>query len=443
MHGFLRRILQARTGLFAVILTAGSNVGIQAANVLAGILVARSLGPGGRGSLTAITMWPQFLAFSLTLGVPVASVYSMKMHPDQASSLSGATSVLSILLGCVATLAGLVIIPFSLHTYSPHIIHMAQIAVLVAPLAAYGSSLGTQVQSAGFFGYYNIFSLLPPISILLALALERVTGTLTVGCAAVAYLLGGTPVMFWNLYWVNKHYRPSFRKLGKASAMLLRYGVRAWGADLLGVFGNQVDRILVVGMLAPEAMGFYVVAQSAAGVLNAIPNAVVPVSLPKGAGSSHEAIVALAGRAGRMTLFVMVAAGIPIFLLGKILIHFFYGSKFDVSVTIFHILLIETILDGLTAVLSQAFLAAGYPGTTTLLEGCGVLSAIPLLLWMIPKWGVNGAAVALTLATSMRLLFILLNFPLRFKVRPPSLLIRRDEIIAVFHRGSAARKPGA
>jgi O-antigen/teichoic acid export membrane protein len=249
--------------------------------------------------------------------------------------------------------------------------------------------------------------------------------------------------MFWNLYWVNRHYRPSFRKLGNAIAMLLRYGVRAWGADLLGVFGNQVDRILVVGMLAPEAMGFYVVAQSAAGVLNAIPNAVVPVSLPKGAGSSHEAIVALAGRAGRMTLFVMVAAGIPFFLLGKTLIHFFYGSKFDVSATIFHILLIETILDGLTAVLSQAFLAAGYPGTTTLLQGCGVLSAIPLLLWMIPKWGVNGAAVALTLATSIRLLFILLNFPLRFKVRPPGLLIRREEIIEVFHRGSTARKSGA
>jgi hypothetical protein len=116
MRGFLHRILQARTGLFAVILTAGSNVGIQGANLLAGILVARSLGPGGRGSLTAITMWPQFLAYSLTLGVPVASVYTMKMHPTHASSLSGAASALSILLGCVATLIGLVIIPFSLHT---------------------------------------------------------------------------------------------------------------------------------------------------------------------------------------------------------------------------------------------------------------------------------------------------------------------------------------
>jgi O-antigen/teichoic acid export membrane protein len=435
MRGLLRRILQARTGLFAVIQTAGSNVGIQGANVLAGILVARSLGPGGRGSLSAITMWPQFLAFSLTLGVPVASVYTMKMHPDRASSLSGAASVLSILLGCVASLVGLVIIPFSLHTYSPHIIHMAQIAVLVAPLALYGNTLGSQVQSAGFFGFFNIFRLLPPISILVALAIERLTGTLTVGYAAVAYLLGGAPVMFWNIYWVHKHYQPSFRKLGEECAMLLRYGVRAWGADLLGVIGNQIDRILVVGMLAPEAMGFYVVAQSAAGVLNAIPNAVVPVSLPKGAGASHEAIIALTGRVTRMTLFVMVVAGVPFFLLGKVLIHFFYGSKFDVSATIFHILLLETILDGVTAVLSQAFLAAGYPGTTTLLQGCGLLSAIPLLYWLIPKWGVNGAAVALTLATSMRLVFILLNFPLRFKVRPPSLLIRRDEIIAVFHRG--------
>ena len=434
MRRLLHRALRGKSSLFAVIQTAASNVGIQGANLLAGVLVARLLGPDGRGALTAVTMWPQFLAFALTLGVPVATVYSLKRRPELASSLSGASSALSLLLGCVATLIGLIVIPISLHTYSPHVIHMAQIGVLVAPLALYGNTLTSQVQSAGSFTYFNLFRFLPPVSILLVLVIEWVTGTLTIGHAAIAYLLGGTPVMFWNLYWVQKHFKPTFRKNFEASALILKYGIRAWGADLLGVIGNQIDRILVVGMLLPDAMGFYVVAQSAAGVLNAIPNAVVPITLPRATGGSEKEIVDLAGRAGRMTLFTMVAAGLPFFLAGRFLIHMVYGNKFAPAAPLFHILLVETILDGVTSVLSQAFLAAGYPGTTTFLQGCGVLSAIPLLLWLIPKWGVIGAAIALTLATSFRLIFILLNFPFRLKVKPPSLIITWEELKAVLVR---------
>ena len=434
MRRLLQRIITGKSSLLAIVQTATSNVGIQGANVLAGILVARSLGPDGRGTLSAVTMWPQFLAFALTLGVPVATVYNLKRRPELASSVSGVSLLLSLLLGCLATIIGLIVIPWSLHTYSLHVIHMAEIAVFVAPLALYGNTLSSQALSAGSFLYFNLFRFLPPVSILLALAILRITGTLTVGHAAIAYLLGGAPVMFWNLYWVHKQFKPTLRKGFEACTLILKYGIRAWGADLLGVIGNQIDRILVVAMLAPEAMGFYVVAQSAAGVLNAIPSAVVPITLSRAAGGSEKEIVALAGRAGRMTLFTLVAAGVPLFLAGKFLIQLFYGSKFAPSVPLFHILLLETILDGVTAVLSQAFLAAGYPGTTTFLQGCGVLSAIPLLLWLIPKWGVMGAAVALTLATSFRLAFILLNFPLRLKVRPPSLIITREELQVLLSR---------
>ena len=434
MRRLLQRIITGKSSLLAIVQTTAANVGIQGANVLTGILVARSLGPDGRGAVTAVTMWPQFLAYTLTVGVPVATVYNLKRKPEMASSVSGASMFLSFLLGCLATIIGLIVIPWSLHTYSLHVIRMAQIAMFVAPLALYGITLASQAQAAGSFIYYNLFRFLPPVSILVVLTVLRVTGTLTVGHAAIAYLLSSGPVMFWNLYWVHKRFKPTLRKAFEACRLILRYGIRAWGGDLLGAIGNQIDRILVVGMLAPEAMGFYAVAQSAAAVLNAIPGAVVPVTLPRATGGSEKEIVALAGRAGRMTLFTMVAAGVPFFLAGKFLIRLFYGHKFAPSAPLFHILLLETILDGVTWVLSQAFLAAGYPGTTTLLQGCGVLSAIPLLLWLIPKWGVIGAAIALTLATSFRLAFILLNFPLRLKVRPPSLIITWEELQAVLLR---------
>ena len=443
MEHLLQRIVQAKSSVLAIVQTIVANVGIQCANIAAGVIAARTLGPAGRGSLTAITMWPQFLAYALTLGVPLASVYSIRKQPEQASSRAGAALLLSLLLGILASLVGFVVIPHSLHTYPLQTVHAARIAVSVAPLALLGITLAVQAQSAGSFKHYNFFRFLPPMSVLAVLGAERLTHCLTVRTAAAAYLLAGIPSMLWNLAWVLKRFSPKFLAPWSATRTLLAYGLRAWGADLLGMVANQVDRLLVVALLSPGAMGLYVVAQSAAGVLNAVPAAVVPVTLPRAAGASHKEIVALAGRTVRMTLFVMVAAATPLFLGGTLLLHIFYGSKFDAASLVLRILIVETILDGLTSVLSQAFLAAGYPGTVTFLQACGVLSAVPLLYLLIPRWGVAGAAVALTASTAIRFTFILLNFPYRLKMSPPGLLINKSELLAVFKSSLASRSTQA
>ncbi len=97
----------------------------------------------------------------------------------------------------------------------------------------------------------------------------------------------------------------------------------------------------------------------------------------------------LTGRAARVTIVGLTLAALPLFLFGSFLLTLVYGHKYDGAAAILKILLGEAILDGATAVLSQAFLAAGVPGTVTILEGCGLLSAIPLMYWMVPRWGLK------------------------------------------------------
>jgi hypothetical protein len=62
----------------AIIQTAFANLAVQGVNLLCGIITARSLGPDGRGLLAGIIMWPQFLAYAMTMGIPIASVYWIK-----------------------------------------------------------------------------------------------------------------------------------------------------------------------------------------------------------------------------------------------------------------------------------------------------------------------------------------------------------------------------
>jgi O-antigen/teichoic acid export membrane protein len=430
----LRNFFLARSGVSAIIQTAVASFSVQALNIVSGILIARALGPSGRGSLSAVIMWPQFLAYGLSLGVPVASVYWLKRRPEYGSHLAGASFVLSALFGVLAAIVGYFVIPHSLRTYPAAQIHVAQMLVLVAPLALLAVTIISFAQAASAFSIFNTFRFLSPFSVLAVLLVEKFTHRLSFASAAVAYLLAGTPATIWIAVWVWKTYKPRFDGIPAASKLLLGYGVRAWGGDLLGTVANQVDRLLIVGLLNPETMGLYVVAQSAAGVLAILPGAVSPITMPKSAGMEIGDIMELTGRAVRMTLLVMVLASIPLWTFGGALLKLVYGTKFAQSAPILPWLVLEAILDGLTSVMTQAFLASGLPGMVTLLQGTGLAASIPLLYWAIPRYGATGAACALMIATSIRFAFVLVNFPIRLKVPPPNMIIGREELMVLLRR---------
>jgi len=425
----VRRFLGAKSSLLAAAQTVLANVAIQGTNIACGILTARTLAPSGRGALAAIIMWPQLLAYALTLGTPLSYIYYIKKRPDLSRQFSGASIVIAIVAGLTGSVIGALLIPHSLRTYPVETVHFAQWMVLLAPASLATVVLMAQVQSAGSFSQYNLFRFLSPVSILVGLVALRFSGVLTAYNAALVYLLAGIPALLWLLYLVWKSQRPVFTGLVEPGKLLLSYGVRAWGADLLGTVASQVDRVLVVSMLSPASMGLYVVAQSAAGVLNVIPNGVTTVILPKLAAKSNQQIRDMVGAAVRITFLLMLLASLPLFFGGDFLLRMVYGNKFDGAGAILPFLIVEGLLDGMTSLLSQAFLGAGMPGMVTLLQGCGILSAIPLMYVLIPRYGVRGAACSLMLATSVRFTFLMVNFPFRLKLRPPNIFIGLREFM--------------
>jgi O-antigen/teichoic acid export membrane protein len=374
-------------------------------------------------------MWPSLFAYVLTLGTPFSYIYYIKKRPELSRQLSGAAIALSLSAGLIGSVIGYFIIPYSLRTYSHADVVLAQRLVFLAPAGLCSVTLTAQLQSAGSFRQYNLFRFFSPSSTLAILLLLLLMGHLTPTSAALAYLLASIPVLIWIALLVVKTCRPVFSDLLSTMSLLLKFGTRAWGADILGTVANQVDRVLVVGMLAPSAMGLYVVAQSLANLLSVIPNAAIPVILPRVAGKPVEEIVTITGAAVRFAGLLMCAAALPMFFGGTFMMRLVYGSKFAGAGAILPFLILESILDGLTAVLSQAFMASGFPGMMTFLQGCGVLTAIPLMYLLIPRFGVRGAAGALMLATLCRFLFVMVSYPFRLKTTPPNLLISWNEIV--------------
>jgi Na+-driven multidrug efflux pump len=87
-------------------------------------------------------------------------------------------------------------------------------------------------------------------------------------------------------------------------------------------------------------------------------------------------------------------------------------------------------------------MALGRPGVVTILQATGLSLSIPLMLVLIPKWHIQGAAVALLASTIARLIFVFLGYRFFLKAPLPDLRPRLsdfEELWAIWHRRSATK----
>jgi O-antigen/teichoic acid export membrane protein len=257
--------------------------------------------------------------------------------------------------------------------------------------------------------------------------------------AAIAYIAASIPTFWLMVRGVRSVGLRSWRCSPAIMNLMLSYGVRSYGIDVLGTLALQVDQVLVISLLSPSAMGSYVVVLSLSRMLNLFQNSVVMVLFPKAAGRSVSEVVAMTGHSARVSGLITALSGIFVSIAGPTLLRILYGREYVVAVGTLRILLIEVVLSGMTFVLAQAFMALGHPGVVTILQAIGLSLSVPMMLWLIPRYGIYGAAVSLLTSTVARLLFIYTGFRVFLKVRPPRLLPGLNDVKLLLHTALSLR----
>lgn len=397
-------------------------------NAATGIVCARALAPAGRGALSAMILSYSFLSSALTLGLPSALTYQLRKQPEKAADLMGAAILLCFLISSFSAIAGYFLLPFWIPQYSPTVLFYARIFLLNTPIALFFVIGRAAVESRGGFKVSNLSLIGPPLSTLAGLVPLKLAGWLTPATAAWCYVLPGIPVFFWMFLHVQRAFAPRLHSVMQSSRLLVSYGIRSYGIDLCGTMSLYVDQALVVRLLTPDMMGIYVVALSLSRLLNAFHTSVVMVLFPRAVARPPLEIIAMTGRAVRITTAMTAVCGLGIVLAGPRLLLLLYGSDYGSATAILRILVLEVVLTGATQVLSQAFMALGRPGVITTLQAIGLSLTVPLMLLLIPRLGLVGAALSLLISTCARLTFVLVSFPLVLKLPVPDLLVRREDI---------------
>jgi O-antigen/teichoic acid export membrane protein len=397
-------------------------------NVCSGLLTAAFLGPDGRGELAALIVGPSIIAPFCTLGLHASLIYNLRSDPDHSPRYFGSALILLTLASLVATGLGIVLIPTWLGHYNRDTIALARWFLVVVPLGVLSFSFNSVLEVHGRFGRANSILYVQSLTTLAILCGLAALGWLTPHTAAGAYTIMAVPTFFYLGWQALRVLRPKFTIAAPYPARLLRYGIRFYGVDILGVVAGYLDQVVIVFLLEPGAVGAYAVALSLSRVLTVAQGAVSTVLFPSIAARDVTSVVDMVARAVRVTTLMNAAGAAGIALVGPSLLLLLYGSRFNAAVAPFLILLLEAVVTSAARTLAQAFSGSGRPAAVTALEMAGVAVSLTAMLILVPIFGVVGAALATLLGGTARLLFALIRFQKVLGVRLPRLVISRMDI---------------
>ncbi|WP_151733162.1 lipopolysaccharide biosynthesis protein [Paenibacillus tengchongensis] len=424
----VKRFTKSRNNSSAAVKTMIVSILILLVNMLTGVLTARYLGPTGRGEQTAMVNWSQFLAFSLSFGIPSALIYNAKKNPDDAGVLYRLALLLGIGFGILATVIGVVVLPYWLDSFSPQVVLFAQWSMVLCPLVVISQINNAAFQFRGDYSKFNLIRYLVPLLTLAAIGILILLDAITPYTTALAYLLPAMPLFIANTVSLLRTYRVKMKDTYLNFKRLITYGFGSYGNDLLGQFTTYIDQILIAALLRPADLGLYAVAVSLSRMVNFFSNSVKVVLFPKASELSKEECIALTFRAFRISTTVTLLGSLLLMLIAPLIIPLLYGKEFNTALTVFRLLLLEVTISGGTLILAQMFMALGKPKFVSILQGVGLALVVPLLFVLVPEYGLFGAGLAMLLSGSLRFLFIILNIRFGLKVKLPRLLITGSDI---------------
>ncbi len=395
-------------------ITFSSQILIFALGLITSIILARTLGPTGRGIYALIILIPAVMLRLGSLGIEAANVYFTGSKRYQIKDIVSNSLLSSILLGLVLIflfwgMAHLNIFHRFLNSNQINSFYL-WLVVLTVPLSLLSGFLNNIFlgkEEIAKYNKINIFrSVLQLITIIIFLLIlrQRVFG------AVISYVLTIIGITLFIILSIRKITKISLsfnRRLFKDS---IKYGLKCYFGNLAQFLNYRLDMFLVAAFLTPTAVGYYSIAVGIAEKLWMLPGAIATVLFPRISSLKDAEANNLTPRVARYTFLITFVTSLILAILAQPLIKILFGSAFLPSVTPLLILLPGIIALSGCKVLTADLAGRGKPqfGTYASFTSLGV--NIPLNLWLIPKWGISGAAFASSVAYIIATIIVIIAF---------------------------------
>ena len=257
------------------------------ANLLSGIIVARGLGPDGRGQLAAIMLLPQLLGWVFAMGCAQAVSYRLARTPNDGPQLFVTWLLMLSVLGILAIAIGEAVLPIVFDAQTAAARSAARVYLLLVLLVLLTELLNGMLLGRGDVLFFNLIQIAWAGGLAAAYLILVVVGKFTVVIALVASACVSAVLAIVTLIRVLTEVglgRPS-PELGRST---LSYGVRAHGANVSGLVTQRLDLFIIPAFLSASTIGLYSVATNVSWIVVTIAGAISVIVLPEAARRDPE-----------------------------------------------------------------------------------------------------------------------------------------------------------
>lgn len=380
--------------------------------MLNGAILARWLGPTGKGSQQLILMVPSLFGLFLGGGINVANVYfagSQRLHVAELTSSSILFACLATILAGLATM-GLIVsgwLAFLLPNTPISLIILAMLGFPILLLTSYFAAILRGLQQITTINIINFLRNVIFLGLTIILVVNLNLGVFGSVLAVLIANLVNLIIIGWFLAKVGGKFLPSWNT--SVMRTMLSFGLRGYIGNLLQFFNYRLDVFLLNYFLGAGDVGIYSVSARLAELLWQLPNSVSFVIFPKAATTEATVMNRFTPRIFRIVLAITSLGAVGLVIIGEPLIQLIYSPVFTSAYMPMVILLPGVVLMGGSKVLSNEIAGRGYPQYNSINSGVALILTVILDLLLIPRLGITGASIASTVAYTA-IFFISIGF---------------------------------
>lgn len=388
-----------------------TSVGLYATGAISGPILARVLGPAGRGDIAAIMAPATVLALILAFGLPSAAAYFVDTAPE--GSLLSTATVFGLLTGGPICAVLYMFAPIYLSGHSPETLTWARVFLAALPLSV-GMTAALEVRRRLNPGLnWNCWRSAPLVVPTALIVLLAVSGRLTLATALAANFIGllSPLALLVSRFRVRENrLRPSWAAL----RLMFPYAWRTASMVMAASMTYRLDQVILVAIVPPADLGLYAVAVMVALVTNPLSSGLSVALFGHLRGEPSEAR-ALARFHQSLKLAFVLSASVAVILaiFAPVVLRVAFGSSFSPATTALRLLLPGAVAFDLQGVITTKLLSEGRPGETSRGALVGAIMTVAGLIVFAPRFGINGAAAVTSAAWITQVVYLLARGALR------------------------------
>lgn len=392
------------------------------------IIIARGLGPTGKGELALLMLIPTTLFMLIHFGVSKANIYFLNQKKISLQSISNANLFLFLILSAVSILIYAVVVAFLRHNLLQQIeMSLIVLAVIFLPLQFFNSYFSSFLQAYQWMKENSIIGVLSTILNLPLLILGIYILHLSILGALLASIISsffGCLLVLWYVKKLSVHnskadpYKNNFtlrEKLANEKQInliksLITFSSRIYISGMMWFFILRADMYMVSYFLGITDLGYYSLSVGIAENLWLIPGAVATVLLPTVSSLKQKESGEFIAKVIRITMWLMIILCIVLIIFAKPIIIILFSQKFIPSITPFRLLVIAAVAFAVRNLLADTFVGWGRPEINIYTRGIALGVNVVANLYFIPHWGIVGAAFTSLMAYTIDVLLSIVIF---------------------------------